>query len=1001
MDTIFHTRPGLKSLKKKPIDISQLLEDRVKLQGQKIFSLMEGNQKSLFSKDWWYGRIMEWSMKNEQFKTQMFRFVDVLPYLNTGSEVAKHLKEYFSEGNNELPSVFNVGMGVGALAPGLMAGAIKKNVTEMAKMFITGESPKEALPKLRSARKESKCFTVDLLGEATLSEKEALEYQKRYIQLINDLVVDAQNWSHNPIIDEDEKGEIPKVNISVKVTSLYSQIKEEAWEESIAKIKERIRPIFYLAKDRNVFINIDMEQYSHKDLTLEIFKDLLMEEDFRSYPHFGIVLQAYLRESFKDTESLIEFAKKRETPFTVRLVKGAYWDYEVIHASQMDWPIPVYTNKKESDKNYEDCAQIILKNFPFIRLAVGSHNVRSISACLVMAEEYNIPKSAIEVQMLYGMADPIKNAIIKSGYRLREYATVGELIPGMAYLVRRLLENTSNESFLKSKFADNLDSDLLLVNPSDNLTPSPSQENQDPKKFYNVPLTDFSKKESRRKMKEALLQVKNDFGKSYSIIINNQTYTSQQWIERYNPSQTTQLIAKVAAATTEHAEIAIKTAKDSYKNWKKTPVQRRSELLENLASLIENERFQLAALQVYEVGKTWHEADGDVCEAVDFCRYYAKEMLKLDGGHRVGHAKGEVNNYHYVSRGPTLVIAPWNFPLAILTGMVAGALATGNTVVMKPAEQSSVTASQLMRLIQLAGFPSGVVSFLPGYGNVVGEYLVNHKDVTTIAFTGSQEVGLHIVNKSSQVQDGQIYSKRCIIEMGGKNAILVDSDADLDEAVAGILHSAYGFQGQKCSACSRVVVLEENYDRFVERFQEALKSIKILPTEDPQAFLGPVVDIDAFNKINGIIERGKTYAKLLYQGPAPQGGHFIAPAVFCEVPTDSELAQVEIFGPVLSIIKAKNFEQAIDIVNNTPFALTGGIFSRSPANIDYAKENIEVGNLYINRGITGALVNRQPFGGFKMSGLGSKTGGPDYLKQFMDPRLITENTMRRGFAPQD
>ena len=1004
MDTIFHTRPRLKKLKNqnyKNNSNNSTLEERIQSKGQQIFNLMEGSQKSLFSKDWWYGRIMEWSMKNDQFKTQMFRFVDVLPYLNSGAEVSRHLKEYFTEGNSELPSVFNVGMGVGALAPGLMAGAIKKNVTEMAKMFITGETPKEALPKLIQARKQNKCFTVDLLGEATLSEKEALEYQKRYIQLINDLVADGQTWSHNSQIDEDENGEIPKVNVSVKVTSLYSQIKEEAWEESKHKIKERLRPIFYLAKDRNVFINIDMEQYSHKNLTIELFKELLMEEDFRKYPHFGIVLQAYLRDCWKDTNDLVEFAIKRETPFTIRLVKGAYWDYEVIHASQMNWPIPVYTIKKESDKNYEDCAKLLLKNYPHIKLAIGSHNVRSIAACLVYAEEFSVPKTAIEVQMLFGMADPIKNALIKDGYRLREYATVGELIPGMAYLVRRLLENTSNESFLRSKFAENRDSALLLADPAQNLESSQEFETKESHLFYNAPLYDFSQKIHRQKMKEALQQVKADFGKTYPIVINNQNHNSPNLILRHNPSQTSQLIGKVAAANNELAELAIQTAVKAYKNWRKYPASQRAELLEKLAGKIEGERYYLAALQVYEVGKTWKEADGDVCEAIDFCRYYANDMRKISQGHPVGHAKGEVSHYHYVSRGPTAVIAPWNFPLAILTGMVAGALVTGNTVIMKPAEQSSITAAHLMRLIQSSGFPHDVISFLPGYGDEVGEYLIQHKDITTIAFTGSKEVGLHIINQSSQIKVGQMYNKRCIIEMGGKNAIIVDSDADLDEAVAGILYSAFGFQGQKCSACSRVIVLDENYQRFMDRFQEAVKSIKTLNTEDPQAFLGPVVDQEAYNKINGIIERGKSYAKLLYQGEPPHTeGHFLAPTVFFDVPADSELSQEEIFGPVLSIMKAKHIEEAIDILNNTPYALTGGIYSRSPANIQYAKENVEVGNFYVNRGITGALVDRHPFGGFKMSGLGSKTGGPDYLKQFMDPRVVTENTMRRGFAPE-
>ena len=707
-----------------------------------------------------------------------------------------------------------------------------------------------------------------------------------------------------------------------------------------------------------------------------------------------------MREASADIEKLIEFSRKRKTPFTIRLVKGAYWDYEVIHANQMGWPVPVFTNKKESDVNYEFCAKLILENHSYLRLAIGSHNVRSIAACIVMAENLGLNKKSIEVQMLYGMAEPIKNAIIKSGFRLREYATVGELIPGMAYLVRRLLENTSNESFLKSKFADDVDSEALLENPEKNLTPSSADSRATGRDFYNTPFLDFTKEENRSKFQMALDQWNKELGKNYSIVINNKTYSTPDLIPRYNPNNTKELLGQVPAATIELADLAVKTAVEAYPKWKKTTPQSRADLLETLAQNIEKDRFRLAALQVKEVGKTWTEADGDVCEAIDFCKYYAVEMRKIAGGYKVGHAKGEVSQYHYVPRGPTLVIAPWNFPLAILTGMVAGALVTGNTVVMKPAEQSSITAAQLMRLIQLSGFPSDVVSFLPGYGEEIGEHLVNHKDITTIAFTGSKEVGVGIVRKSAQLHKGQVYVKRCIIEMGGKNAMLIDSDADLDEAVSAVLYSAFGFQGQKCSACSRVIVLEENYERFIERFTDAVSSIQVLSSENPAAFMGPVVDEDAFNKINTIIENGKKYAKLIFQGKTPSGGNFVPPTVFADVPLDSELAQFEIFGPVLSIIKAKNFDEALVIANGTPFALTGGIFSRSPANIERAKKEFEVGNFYVNRTITGALVERHPFGGFKLSGLGSKTGGPDYLKQFMDPKVVTENTMRRGFAPE-
>ncbi len=972
--------------------------DEVKAKGREIFEKMEGSGKSIFNKDWWYGRIMEWSMKNETFKTQMFRFVDVLPYLNSSSEVSKHLKEYFSEGDEKLPSIFNLGVGVGALAPALMAGAVRKNVTQMAKMFIAGENAEEALPKLNSARKKDICFTVDILGEVTLSEKEALEYQSRYIELIDSLAKNSETWDTRPLIDTADGVSLPKVNVSVKLSSIYSQIKSTAWEESKKQLKERLRPILQIAKARGVFINIDMEHYALKNLTLEVFEEIVLEPEFKDYPHVGIVIQAYLRDSFQDVTKMIELAKRRETPFTVRLVKGAYWDYEVIHAEQNDWPIPVYCNKPESDANYELCSRALIDAFPSIRLAIGSHNVRSISSALVYAKRKGLKNSDLEIQMLYGMADQIKSSLIAQDYRIREYVPVGELIPGMAYLVRRLLENTSNESFLKSKFADHESDDALLNDPATGLVQS-SETFEKTDIFKNEPLLDFTLPENRKHFKDALQAWPNEFEKIHPIVIGKKEVKTSRTLSSINPSKPSEEIGKVYIASAVEADQAISNSVQTFKEWKNTDAEVRSKYIENLADLIKRDRFRLASLQTLEVGKPFAEADADVTEAIDFCRYYARQMREIAKGHWIGNVSGETTKYRYLPRGVVGVIAPWNFPLAILTGMVTSAVVTGNTVIMKPAEQSSITAASLMKLIQEAGLPPGVVNFLPGFGEEVGDYLVRHKDVQMISFTGSKDVGLAIVKETGNTVPGQRAVKKCIIEMGGKNAVIVDSDADLDEAVAGILYSAFGFAGQKCSACSRAIIVESIYDRFVSRFTEAVKSIKTLPPVDPDAYLGPVIDDEAYKRILHTIENAKKESQLLFQGEVPSEGFFIPPTVFTEVSPDVDIAKNEIFGPVLALIQAKNLDHAIEIANDTIYGLTGGVFSRSPANIEKVKENLEVGNLYINRSITGAMVDRHPFGGLKLSGVGSKTGGPDYLLQFLEPQCITENTMRRGFAP--
>ncbi|MGE0529539.1 MAG: proline dehydrogenase family protein, partial [Bdellovibrionales bacterium] len=637
---------------------SNELELSVRQTGERIFKSMDNESSPLFSKDTWYRKIMDWSMKNEHFKVQMFRFVDVLPYLGSSTEVAKHLKEYFAESGDDLPSVFNFGLGLGSLAPGLLAGAVKKNVTQMAKMFITGESPQDALPALKKARKNKITFTVDLLGEATLSEKEAEEYLNRYLELIEWLARDAQSWETIPQIDEDERGTIPKVNVSVKVTALYSQIDEAAWQPSLDAVKERLRLVFRKALAHNVFINLDMEQYAHKDFLLQAFEDLIVEEEFRASPNWGIVIQAYLRDSAADVDRLIALARRRAVPFTVRLVKGAYWDYETVLARQKGWRVPVYLNKRESDANFEVCAKKLVDAYPALRVAVGSHNVRSVSAAIAYARAKGLDPRALEIQMLYGMADSIKKALVREGYRVREYTTIGELIPGMAYLVRRLLENTSNESFLRSKFADNVSPDVLLKDPQENLVTSAGQPVHDPQRFHNTPPTDFALRTERERMHQALAEWKSRLGHSYPVIVNGQEIRTAKTLTRVNPSQTSQVIGHVHAATNQEAEAAVQAAKKASTSWAKTAPEERARLIEALADRMHERKFHLAALQVLEVGKGWREADGDVDEAIDFCRYYALEMRRLARPRRVGQAPGEVSMYHYQPRGVTLVIAP-------------------------------------------------------------------------------------------------------------------------------------------------------------------------------------------------------------------------------------------------------------------------------------------------------------------------------------------------------
>jgi RHH-type proline utilization regulon transcriptional repressor/proline dehydrogenase/delta 1-pyrroline-5-carboxylate dehydrogenase len=484
-------------------------------------------------------------------------------------------------------------------------------------------------------------------------------------------------------------------------------------------------------------------------------------------------------------------------------------------------------------------------------------------------------------------------------------------------------------------------------------------------------------------------------------VIGGKTILNRPMLTSYNPSHKGQVVGRVALATVDDAVAAIDAACRALPDWSRVDANYRAEYLELMAREMRQRRFELAAWQVYEVGKPWAEADADVAEAIDFCLYYAAQMRQL-ADPQAWDLPGEENRYFYRPRGVAVVIAPWNFPLAILTGMTAAAMVAGNTVVMKPAEQSSVIGAKLMEVIHAAGVPDGVVNFLPGIGEEIGPQLVGSPDVDLIAFTGSRAVGLAINEAASQAHAAQRSVKHVIAEMGGKNAIIVDGDADLDEAVLGVMHSAFGYAGQKCSACSRAIVLADGYDDFLSRLVEATKALSVAPAELAGTDVGPVIDAEAYRRIQEYIELGQTEGRLVLAGSAGKSaeeGYFIGPHIFADVPATARIAREEIFGPVLAVFKARDLTEALALANGTDYALTGGCYSRSPANLKRVRQEFQVGNLYLNRPITGALVGRQPFGGFKLSGIGGKAGGPDYLHQFLIPINITENTLRRGFAP--
>jgi RHH-type proline utilization regulon transcriptional repressor/proline dehydrogenase/delta 1-pyrroline-5-carboxylate dehydrogenase len=505
---------------------------------------------------------------------------------------------------------------------------------------------------------------------------------------------------------------------------------------------------------------------------------------------------------------------------------------------------------------------------------------------------------------------------------------------------------------------------------------------------------------SRDAFKVGLDNVRHSLGRLYRLYIDGRWVETDERLESYNPAKDNEIIGHICQAGKAEVEEALRASQKAFPKWRATTPEKRAEYLFQAADLARNRRIELAALQVFEVGKTWTEADADVTEAIDFLNYYGQQMTGLGKTRRLDSPPGEVNRYFYQPRGLAAVISPWNFPLAISLGMISAALVTGNCVLYKPSGLSPAVGAAVAELFHEAALPAGVLAYLPGAGTSVGRMLVEDPKINVIAFTGSREVGLEIIRNAALIAAGQEHIKKVIAELGGKNAIIVDADADLDEAVVGILKSAFGYQGQKCSACSRVIVLEQNYDRFMARLVPAAEALVIGGPADPATDVGPVIDQKAKEKVLSYCELGKRDGRLQLLREGPETGSFAPLVIFDEIDPDSPLAQEEIFGPVLSVIKVKNIKEAVTVANGVSYALTGGLYSRSPANIQRVMEEFRVGNLYINRGITGAMVARQPFGGFKMSGIGAKAGGPDYLKNFVEPRCTTENTLRRGFSPE-
>src|SRR5215213_8767193 len=521
--------------------------------------------------------------------------------------------------------------------------------------------------------------------------------------------------------------------------------------------------------------------------------------------------------------------------------------------------------------------------------------------------------------------------------------------------------------------------------------------------FRNEPFTDFAQEENARAMREALAKVEAELGREYPLVIGGERVETGDILESTNPSKKTEVVGRFHKATKELAANAVEKANETFKTWSRALPQQRADLLFRVASLLRERKHYFSAWMIHEVAKSWPEADGDTAEAIDFCEFYAREMLRYAGTQPLTRIEGEDNNLTYIPLGVGVVIPPWNFPLAIMAGMTVASVVTGNTVVLKPSSDAPAIAYKFFELLEEAGMPPGVVNFMVGAGGEVGDVIVDHPLTRYVAFTGSKEVGLRINERAAKHQKGQMWIKRVVAEMGGKDAIIVDADTDLDEAATGVVQSAFGFQGQKCSACSRAIIHTDVYDSMLEKIVERTEKIKVGDPTDAGTTMSAVINQKAFKTINEYIEKGKSEGGRVLVGGGADGeqGFFIEPTVIADVKPGATIEQEEIFGPVLAVIRAESFDDALKIANDTQFGLTGAVYTTDAEKLERARREFHVGNLYLNRKCTGALVGVHPFGGFNMSGTDSKAGGHDYLLLFLQAKVASERvgaTTRRAEA---
>lgn len=970
---------------------------------KKLLSFLNEYRPTLFEdvSDFGLGLTAQYAL----LRIHLLKFLAILPSLDhdkKGSEVKRILIEALSRflkdnkkarrakkrgQDRALPRMYTLGIKVifylAKLIPAWpLATMVRSAVKLMAKRFIAGESIEKADRSLRALYDTKRDVTLDQLGELVVSEKEADHYKEEVLKLVRGFSLHVKKGELNV-------AGINRAHVSIKVSALCSDFKPQAFDYTYNLVGPRLKEILLSAKEEDVFINIDAEHYHYRDVVFKIYRRVLLETpELRDYKATGIVIQAYLRDGAKHLKEIVELAKERNLPMPVRLVKGAYWDAETVEGDAHSFNAPQFLNKEETDIHFRQLILKILEAHPHLKLALASHNFSDHGFAEAAKELFYPEAGEIEHQCLHMTYEALSTALAKMGWATRNYVPVGSLLVGMAYLVRRIMENSSQVGVL-----------TIMRSHKKHLTlQSPYAIHEEKKKegkivrdlsvskledeFFNVSPLRLYLDEERHWMEKALTTFEM---KSLGIDYVNSEELLGDWVTINASSDPTVKVGRIRFANLDDASRALDKIDKSYNegSWANSKWPFRTATLVKAASIMLAKRNELSALIVYEAGKSVSEALADVDEAIDFLNFYARTEAFL-----------QRNQTDLTGRGPTVVISPWNFPIAIPCGMVVSSLVCGNTVILKSAEQTPLVTQLLVDMLHAAGVPKDVLIHLPGEGETVGDYLVKDPRTSTIVFTGSKAVGTYIgsiarkrlyKNKLS----GKTYPVKAITEMGGKNAVIVTQNAELDETVSGILYSAFGHAGQKCSACSRVIVHNSLKDKLIERLRAAATDLKVGESYKFDTTVNPVITADDQKRLRQAAREASNEATnfggqvVIDRSNDALPGYCVGPVII-ELPyaraMDKEsFAQKELFGPVVHIVGFDSLDDAARLFNSTDYALTGGIFSQSQNDIDYLLTKIESGNVYINRTITGARVAIEPFGGFKLSGTGPKAGGRHFI----------------------